>query len=429
MYSKISTKTHFLNEKLRITCRLSYNISVLRLIFCTIILSVNLNTAWAGDTSTGGKQWVGTWATARQLVEPNNMPPAPGLSNNTLRQVICVSIGGKRLQMKFSNEFGKSPLTMKVVQIAVSKGESLIDESTTKMLTFNGLTEVTIQPGTEITSDPLSFNLKPRTEVAITIAFGETSPTLTGHPGSRTTSYLIANNQTSKNTDYTHAINTDHWYVICGMEVESSASAVAIIGDSITDGRGSGANKQNRWTDIFSMNLLKSNPGKQTGVLNLGIGGNCVLRGGLGPTALNRFDHDILQQKGVKWLIIFEGVNDLGSTRDSAAASKVASGLIAAYKNMITEAHARGMKVYGGTITPIKDSFYYKDFRETARNTVNEWIRKSGNFDAVIDFDKVLEDPKKPFTILSEAQSGDNLHPNELGYKLMGEAVNIDLFR
>ena len=402
----------------------------LRLLLCALIILGSFNPAFSKGPEPKAKKWVGTWGTAPQLVEPNNMPPAPGLSNNTLRQVVCVSIGGKKLRLKFSNMFGKSPVTMKAVQIAVSKGGSAIDESTSKTIKFNGQPEVTLEPGTEITSDVVSFNLKPRMEVAITIAFGEISPTLTGHPGSRTTSYILTGNQTSPNTDFTNAVKTDHWYFITGIDVEASKSsaAVAIIGDSITDGRGSGTNKQNRWPDILAMRLLENGDTKRIAVLNMGIGGNTVLRGGLGPTALTRFNHDILQQQGVKWLIIFEGVNDLGSTRDSAAAFNVAKNLIVAYDTMITKAHAQGMKVYGVTITPFKKAGYYTPYRDAARNQINEWVRNSGHFDAVIDFDKAIRDPQDAATILAEAQS-DYLHPNELGYQMMGKAIDLSLFK
>lgn len=382
-------------------------------------------------THAAAKVWIGTWGTAPQLVEPNNMPPAPGLTNNTLRQVVCVSTGGKRLQLKFSNAFGKSAVTLKAVQIAVSKGGSAIDQSTIKSLQFNGKSDVTMEPGTELTSDPVSFKLEPRMEVAITILFGETSPTVTGHPGSRTTSYLLSGDHTAPEADFTDAIKTDHWYIITGIDVEApkSAGAVAVFGDSITDGRGSGTNKQDRWPDMLSMRLLQ-NPGtKQVGVLNMGIGGNCVLRGGLGPTGLKRFDRDVLKQNGVHWLIILEGVNDLGGTRDSTAAAQVAKDLITAFDKMITEAHAQGIKVYGATITPINKSFYYKDYREAARKVVNEWIRTSGHFDSVIDLDKAVRNPADISTLLPEAQSGDYLHPNELGYKMFGEAVDLSLFK
>jgi lysophospholipase L1-like esterase len=207
-----------------------------------------------------------------------------------------------------------------------------------------------------------------------------------------------------------------------------SGAAIAIIGDSITDGRGSGTNKQNRWPDILAMRLLENADTKQISVLNMGIGGNTILRGGLGPTALTRFDRDILNQQGVKWLIVFEGVNDLGSTRDSVAAFNVAKGLIAAYDTMITKAHAKGIKVYGVTITPFKKASYYTPYWDAARNTVNDWIRTSGHFDGLIDFDKTIRDPNDPATILAEAQS-DYLHPNELGYQMMGKAVDLSLFK
>jgi len=275
----------------------------------------------------------------------------------------------------------------------------------------------------------VKFDLKPRMELAITISFGETSPDVTGHPGSRTTSYLLAGSHNSKD-NFSEAVKTDHWYVINGIDVKAPKSAtVAIIGNSITDGRGSGTNKQNRWPDILAQRLLKNPDTKNIGVLNLGIGGNCVLRGGLGPTALSRFERDILKQHGVRWVIILEGVNDIGGTRNKAAASKVAKGLVDAYGKMIDDAHAKGFKVYGATITPINKSSYYADYRESARDSVNEWIRNSGRFDAVIDFDKTVRNPADIITLLPEAQTGDYLHPNEAGYQMMGESIDLNLFK
>ena len=380
------------------------------------------------------KGWVGTWGTARQLVEPNNMPPAPGLTNNTLRQVVAVSIGGSKIRLKFSNEFSKTPTTIKTVQIAVSKGGSAIDEATTKTLTFDGKEEVTMAPGVEITSDAVKFKLQPRMEVAITIAYGETSQTVTGHPGSRTTSYILPGTQTAANTDYSAAVKTDHWYNITGIDVENkskTAGAVATFGDSITDGRGSGTNKQNRWPDILAMELMGNSATKNVGVLNMGIGGNAVLGGGLGPYALSRFEHDVLNQAGIRWVIIYEGVNDLGNKRDSTRAYKVATDLIAAYEKMTTGAHAKGIKVYGGTITPFKGNGYYSVHAEGARQKVNQWIRTSGKFDAVIDFDKTVRDPADPEILLDAAQSGanDHLHPNEHGYVMMGKSIDLKLFK
>lgn len=374
--------------------------------------------------------WVGTWSTAPQLVEPNNMPPAPGLTNNTLRQIVCVSIGGDSLRVRFTNDFSKSPVTMKSVHLAVAKEASSIDVSTTKQLQFQGKSEITMAPEANIFSDPMAFHLEPRMLVAITISFGETSPSVSGHPGSRTTSFILEGNQ-PPTADYTAAIPTDHWYVINGIDVKApkTAAAIAILGNSITDGRGSGTNKQNRWPDILAERLLNNPETKQIGVLNLGIGGNCVVRGGLGPTALNRFDRDILMQSNVKWLIILEGINDIGGTRNAESAERTAKDLIAAYEQMIDKAHAKGIKVYGATILPFAKSFYDADYRQVARETVNTWIRTSGRFDAVIDFDKATRNPADLPTILPDIHTGDFLHPNEAGYKLMGEAIDLKLFK
>ena len=265
--------------------------------------------------------------------------------------------------------------------------------------------------------------------MAITIYFGQTSQNVTGHPGSRTTSYLLTGNSASA-IDLKGSVQTDHWYIISGIDVKAPkpAAAVAILGNSITDGRGSGTNKQNRWPDILAERLLK-NPGTQkVAVLNQGIGGNCVLRNCLGPAALDRFDRDVVKQHGVRWLIVLEGINDIGQTPDSASSSQVAKNLIAAYEQMSDRAHTQGIIVYGATLLPFGKSSYYADHREKARNTVNEWIRRSGRFDAVIDFDKALRNPEDTLTILPAAHSGDFLHPNETGHKMMGEAVDLKLF-
>ena len=394
------------------------------------ILAVLLSScSTLNSNSHSAKKWVGTWSTAPYFVDANNNAPAPGLKNNSFRQIVRVSIGGDVLRFHFTNLFCKNAVTLKSVGIAVSKGGSSIDAATSKILKFSEKEEVTMSANMDTVSDPVSFHLEPGMKVAITICFADAGPEIGGHAASRTTSYLLPGNQ-SVTADFSNAITTDHWFVISGIDViaPKSTAAIAILGNSIVDGRGSGTSKFNRWSDVLSERLLKNPATSHRGVLNLGIGGNCVVRGGQGQPAVIRFDRDILSQNNVKWLIISEGINDIGGIRDSIAAPKVARDLIAAYNQMIDKAHAKGLKVYGATILPFAKSFYDKDFRQTVRDTVNQWIRISGRFDAVIDFDKVVTDPNNSKTMLPDLQSGDFLHPNEAGYILMGEAVDLKLF-
>jgi lysophospholipase L1-like esterase len=381
------------------------------------------------DVSNADKVWVGTWSTAPQLVEPHNNPPAPGLSQNTLRQIVRISLGGDSLRVRFSNEFSGSQVIMNAVRIALSEGDGAIETTTEKELKFNEKPEVTIEPGTAVTSDPFHFEVKPRSDLAITIYFGDTSPDVTGHPGSRTTSYILTGNEVSTG-DFSGAVMTDHWYIINGIDVMApeSAAAVVTLGNSITDGRGSGTNKQNRWPDELARRLQENPETRLVAVLNQGIGGNCVLRECLGPSALSRFERDMIGATGVRWLIILEGINDIGQAQGSDGSEQVANDLIAAYEQMIDSAHAEGIRVFGATLLPFGGSFYDSPAHEAARTKVNEWIRNSGRFDAIIDLDESLRDPENPSQLLPEADTGDHLHPNETGHRMIAEAVDLNLF-
>ncbi len=374
-------------------------------------------------------QYVATWTTAIQKVEPHNLAPEPGLSGNSLRQIVEISFGGKEVALKLSNEFNTEETEILGVELAEAntQGSSWhISTSTSTPLTFNGLRGVTMKPGEVIVSDPAAFKMKPRMNVAITIHFGKASNTdVTGHPGSRTSSY-IAKGDTK---DFRGAKETAHWYYINSLLVvtpQGKKGAIAAIGNSITDGRGTTTNGQNRWTDVLSKRLLKNKKTKNLSVLNLGLGGNCVLRGGLGPTANSRYQRDVLKQEGVKYAIVFEGVNDLGGSRDGEATAKE---LIESFKKMIGLAHEKGIKIYGATIMPFKGNNYYNESREKGRQMVNEWIRTSGEYDGVIDFDAYTRDPEQPDR-LNPAFLFENdwLHPNASGYQKMGESIDLNLF-
>ncbi|WP_437839219.1 SGNH/GDSL hydrolase family protein [Sorangium sp. So ce1153] len=385
-----------------------------------------------GDGGAGGsageRRWVGTWTTGPQLTETNNNPPAPGLANNTLRQVVYTSIGGSNVRLRLSNEFGDGPVTMQSVHIADSTTDDGIDTGTDHALTFAGADSVTIPVGEAVFSDPVDYSLKPISKLAVTIRFGNVPNGITGHPGSRTTSYIQTGDGVSS-AALSSPVKTDHWYYITGLDVmaDSTAAAIVILGDSITDGRGSVTNGNTRWPDFLSRRL-RANPGTENvAVLNLGIGGNNVLSGGLGPTAKARFQRDVLDQRGARWLVIFEGVNDIG-TSAAGSGPTVADGLISAFGEFIDKAHDKGMLVYGVPILPFNGHDYYTTEREAARQEVNAWIRTSGEYDAVIDLDAAVRDPNDPSKLQDSLDFDDWLHLNPTGLETMAKAVDLSLF-
>lgn len=407
-----------------------YSKYILFLQLFILLLGCKVNRASINTAEkSAAENWVGSWACAQMLVEPNNMPPAPGLAENTLRQIIKVSIGGEHIRLRFSNLFSDQSTVLKSVSIANVTAAPAIAKTTQKNLHFNGKSEIILNPGQEVFSDALDFELKSGQLLAITIYYGAASQKTSGHPGSRTTSYILPGDNIN-NDAFSEAIKTDHWYSIMGLDVIASknTSNIVCLGNSITDGRGSGTNKQNRWTDVLAARLSANKETENIGVLNLGIGGNCVVKGGLGPTALDRFDRDVLSQAGTKWLVILEGINDIGGIKSADDAPLKAQEIIDAYKIMIDKAHAKGIKVYGCTILPFQKSFYDAPFKQDARDIVNAWIRNN-HFDAVIDFDQEMAVEIGSKTILSNMHDGDFLHPNESGYRRMGEAVDLNLFK
>jgi lysophospholipase L1-like esterase len=390
--------------------------------------------------------WVGTWVSMPQLTEPSNMPPAPFtgdnlvLADSTLRQTVRTSVGGRQMRLRFSNAFGGAPLPITRVAVALpaggQAGVSAVKAGTSQPVTFHGQPSVVIPVGSQAVSDPLNFELAPRSNITVTtyLAEGQNSTNITSHPGSRTTSYMLSGVHVDAG-DLPGATTADHWYFLSALEVWSkhTTAAAVIVGDSLTDGRGSTTNMNNRWPDQLLDRLQAHSATGQIAILNQAAGGNRVLNDGLGPNALARLDRDVLAQSGVKWQLLFEGVNDIGTAEATEAAQqKAAADLIAAYDQMIIRAHAQGIRVYGATLTPFGANTAYDDaqgYREAARQTVNQWIRTSRRFDAVIDFDRTTRDPANLRQLLPAYDVGDHLHLNPTGYKALADAVPARLFK
>jgi len=391
-------------------------------------------TGGAGGTggsagSSGATHWVGTWA-ASPYYDSANQPPA-SLSNSVLRQITHVSIGGSQLRVQFSKLFGNGSVTIKAAHIALCKATPLVDSTidtvTDRALAFSGTDTVTIAQGKEVWSDPVSFTVPPLGNVTITTAFGSVPSNVTGHSGSRTNSFIQTGSSTVTAASMASGTTSaEHWYFISGIDVMAPAAdrAIVAIGDSITDGRGVDINKNNRWTDDLSARL-QAGATSGVGMLNQGIGATNLV--GSGTAAQARFSRDVLGQSGVRYVIVFDGVNDIGGDASFASMKPV-------YDSLISQAHAAGLLIYGATITPFGANSYYTAAHESVRQQVNTYI-KSGVFDGVLDFDAAVTDGGNPpklqsayATWTSADGSGDGLHPSPAGYQKMADSADLTLF-
>ncbi|KAF1357655.1 hypothetical protein EJ07DRAFT_157360 [Lizonia empirigonia] len=396
--------------------------------------------------------WVDAWASMPQLTERANLPPAPFnqtgavFTNSTIRQTLYMTADALQVRIKISNVFGGSNLPIIAVTVALpaenTAGIHQIQANTMQKVTFSGKDSISIPNGALAVSGPLHFSIEAQQVITVTmyLAAGQATNSITSHPGSRTTSWWqFGNAVNAVQLDITDPATQSaaHWYFLSSIEAwtPNSSGNLLIVGDSITDGRGSETDQNNRWPDLILARLHKSSATKRISIGNLAAGGNRILANGLGPNAIGRIDRDVLAHPGVKYAMIFEGVNDIGVAAATAdAQSIVYESLIQAYKQMVTMMHAHGIPVFGATINPFSAPSNYtgqpysSPVREATRQKLNHFIRNSGTFDAVADFDKFLADPHIPSQLAPQFDSGDYLHPGVSGYQRLADEFPVEIF-
>jgi lysophospholipase L1-like esterase len=375
-------------------------------------------------------------APAPPVASPSGRPPAYiyGTEDITLREIVHVSIGGPQVRVVFTNEFGTDPLTIAAAHIGVSQGGSTINlvSASSAGLTFGGRASVTLPPGALIVSDPVAINLPAESDLAVSF-FLPAQPIhqLSQHGGADQTSYRAPGNVVGAKTLDSPA-EFRSWIFLKGVDVIAPArgSAVVAFGDSITDGAYAAVDQNARWPDELARRLVANPKTANIGVLNEGIGGNRILHDNAGPSALARFDRDVIAQAGAKYVIILEAINDIGHAYDTKRPFDVVSAddLITGYKQMVARAHMHGIKVYFATLTPYTGAGYMSPAGEEVRQALNKWIRTTHEIDGFIDFDKATADPAHPDTFLPAYDHGDHLHPSDPGYKAMGDAIDLNLF-
>ena len=404
------------------------------------VLLLSLTLTAAAQSAPAHLYWTGSWASAQMRPDGRDYSSSTALTNVTMREIVHLSLGGPEVRVRFSNVFGKAPLRISSVHIAdaVSPSSSQIKPSTDKAVTFAGKTSVMIPPGAAYFSDPVKLNAKPLSNLAITFHIKTPPMPATYHGNSNQTTFIVHGNHTTA-TKLTNARTVGHWYWLSGIDVASShpRRCVVAFGDSITDGWMSTVNGNNRWPDDLARRLQANPATRNVGVLNEGISGNRVVMNGWGPNGMSRLDRDVFSQDGVKYLIVLEGINDIGHLEmeghvTPADIHALKEHLIDAYKQIIAQAHAHGIKVIGGTLKPYAGPVYYKkahapEFEEMLRQ-INAWIRAPGHFDAYVDFNKVTRDPANPNRFAPGLGARGHLHPNPKGYQVMANAINLKWF-
>ena len=381
---------------------------------------------------TPASNWVGTWAASPVGSQVNSGQPGP--ANSTYRNIVHISMGGPSLRVQLTNEFGTEPLKVGAADIAVSAGSGSIQASTDHALTFNGKPTVEVPAGAFVLSDPVTIEAAPLSDLVVSVYLPEQQiRNTTCHTAGHSTNYVMRGNRAAAPTADNSSTITS-WCFVKGIDVSTSAAdhaaAIVTLGDSITDGAQSTYDTNRRWPDVLASRLQADKKTAHLSIVNQGISGNRVLHDGYGPSALARFDRDVIAQSGVKYLIILEGINDIGRLKDphELGDNITADDLIFGLSQLVTRAHQHGIKVFGATLTPYLPTGYSSPLGEQVRQAYNHWIRTSGVFDGVIDFDKITQDPAHPDQFLPAYDSGDHLHPGDAGYKAMGDAIDLSLF-
>lgn len=406
-----------------------------RRLWTAILVAGALLAAMPSAVASGDEHWVATWAASP--MRPRG-PQTGHFTNQTIRQVVQISLGGERLRLRFSNEFGGTPLEIGAASVALARRDGTLIAGSQRPVTFGGDTTVQIPAGAPMVSDPVTLRLPARARLAISLYLPRATAVTSVHADARATARIsMPGNHVAAET--MPAAGTA-WmrFFLSGVAVTAAAETKVIValGDSITDGGGSTLDANNRWPDHLARRLLAQAGGQGFAVVNAGISGNRLLHDGDGPSALARFDRDVLSWSNVTHVIVMAGINDIGwpGAPNLAPASEAVSveDIVGAYTQLIARARARGLKIFGATLTPFEDTIiakYFSPEKEAKRQAVNSWIRGSGAFDGVIDFDAMLRDPARPTRLAPAFDSGDRLHPNDAGYLAMGEGIDLTLFK
>jgi len=381
------------------------------------------------------EKWVATWGTSLYAAPPR--PPAdsidrtPTFFNRTLRQVVRVSAGGSRVRIRLSNENGDRPLVIGAAHIALRQTGASIDPAADKPLTFNGRSSIVIRAGGVMVSDGVALTIPPLADVAVSLFITDSARGSTRHPSAFQTNYVSGAGDFAGAASFAPDTTFRNWFFLAGVDVVNPrvTGVIVTIGNSITDGTGSPADSNSRWPDVLARRLLASKEPLKA-IVNVGISGNRVVSPGAGPSALQRFDRDVLMQPGVTHVIVLEGINDIsGGTKAADPRNEIPiEELIAGHQQLIDRAHERGLVIFGATLTPIGGLRGYSPEREAKRVALNTWIRTSHAYDGVIDFEHATRDPADSTRFLPTYDSGDHLHPKDAGYKAMGESIDLKLF-